>query len=271
MSSGGQFGMAKKGFTGLVGKAAKLGSKVTGIGKPKNDSFNPFKLLSSKDVNKLVKSVPTQKEVTPTTTSKASTKPTILQIILLLIFSFILGTLMFYLNNKGSGSSGIKNGIMVVCIMIAAIGITGFLNLNINIYDLLISSQINILCLFFFLSYIGVTTISSWDLMIDIGTFSRKVLGLITNPTELFNKGFDLIVPTIFMLIPFIILVTNFLKMSGINFIGAVVGAILTALISIVVVYFLWPDNLTTPPIEKNTSSSSGVADKISGWLKKLW
>jgi hypothetical protein len=145
---------------------------------------------------------------------------------------------MFYLNNKDSGSSGIKNGIMVVCIMIAAIGITGFLNMNINIYDLLISSQINILCLFFFLSYIGVTTISSWDLMIDIGTFSSKVLGLITNPTELFNKGFDLIIPTIFMLIPFIILVTNFLKMSGINFIGAVVGAILTALISIVVVYF---------------------------------
>ena len=62
MSSGGQFGMAKKGFTGLVGKAAKLGSKVTGIGKPKNDSFNPFNLLSSKDVNKLVKSKIVYKE-----------------------------------------------------------------------------------------------------------------------------------------------------------------------------------------------------------------
>jgi hypothetical protein len=45
--------------------------------------------------------------------------------------------------------------------------------------------------------------------------------------------------------------------MSGVNFIGAVIGAILTALISIVVVYFLWPDNLTSPPIQKAMSTSN--------------
>jgi len=269
MSSGGQFGMAKKGFTGLVGKAAKLGSKVTGIGKPKNDSFNPFNLLSSKDVNKLVKSIPSQKQVTPTTTSKASTKPTIIQIILLLFFSFLLGTLMFYLNNKDSGTSSIKNIIMVVCIMIAAIGITGFLNLNINIYDLLISSQINILCLFLFLSYIGVTTLGSWDMLLDIGAYAKDILGIFINPTKLFSKGFDLIIPTLFMTIPFIILITNFLKMSGVNFIGAVVGAILTAIISIVVVYFLWPDNLTSSPIQKSmpTSTETSTFKKFINFL----
>jgi len=262
MNSGGAFSLS-----GLTKRAASLGSKALGAAKPKPS--NPLDFLSKMNVNKVAKSIPTQKGVP---TSKTSTKPTILQIILLLIFSFILGTLMFYLNNKQSERSSIKNGVMVVSIMIAAIGITGFLNLNINIYDLLISSQINILCLFLFLSYIGVTSLGSWDMFIDIGTFAGRVVGLITNPTELFSKGFDIIVPTLFMLIPFIILVTNFLKMSGVNFMGAVVGAILTALISIVVVYFLWPDNLTSPPIEKNTSSSSGgVINTVSGWLKKLW
>lgn len=257
MNSGGAFGLTRR-ASGLASKAASLGSRLNPFRR--NPSRTPDLGSLASGLSKIPKNTPTQK------TSTTSTKPTILQIILLLIFSFILGTLMFYLNNKSSGSSGVKNGIMVVCIMIAAIGIAGFLNLNINIYDLLISSQINILCLFFFLSYIGVSTLTSWELFIDIGTFSGKVLGLVTNPTKLFTTGFDIIVPTMFMLIPFIILVTNFLKMSGVNFMGAVIGAILTALISIVVVYFLWPDNLTAPPIEKNTSSSSGgLINRIKG------
>lgn len=259
MNSGGAFGIPN---LGLTKKVTGLASRLNPL-KPKPSSMPDLGSLAS-GLSKIPKNTPTQK------TSTTSKKPTILQIILLLIFSFILGTLMFYLNNKQqSNTSSIKNGIMVVCIMIAAIGIAGFLNLNINIYDLLISSQINIICLFLFLSYIGVTTLTSWELFLDIGTFSGRVLGLITNPTKLFSNGFDIIVPTMFMLIPFIILVTNFLKMSGINFMGAVIGAILTALISIVVVYFLWPENLTAPPIQKNTSSSSGgVVNRISGFIK---
>ena len=60
--------------------------------------------------------------------------------------------------------------------------------------------------------------------------------------------------------------------MSGINFMGAVVGAILTAIVSIAVVYFLWPDNLTSPPIQKNTSSSSGgVVTTIIGSIKNIF
>ena len=262
MNSGGAFGLTRR-ASGLASRAASLGSRFNPF-KPKPSSTPNIGSLAS-GLSKIPKNIPTQKAST-------SKKPTFLQIILLLVFSFILGTLMFYLNNKQSERSSIKNGIMVVSIMIAAIGIAGFLNLNINIYDLLISSQINILCLFLFLSYIGVTSITSFDLFIDIGTFAAKVVGLITNPTQLFSKGFDIIVPTIFMLIPFIILITNFLNMSGVNFMGAVIAAILTAFISIVVVYFLWPDNLTAPPIEKNTSSSSGgIINSMGGFLKRLF
>ena len=188
----------------------------------------------------------------PPTSKGQSTKPTMVQIVFLLIFSFLLGTLMFYLSNKQSNVSSIKSGIMVVCIMISAIAITGALHMNINIYDLLISSQINILCLFLFLSYIGISSFSAWEIFTDIGTYVKDLFSIFSDPTNLYKKGFDIIIPTLFMLIPFIILITNFIKMSGVNFLGAVVGALMTALISIVVVYFLWPDNLTTPPISKS-------------------
>ena len=190
--------------------------------------------------------------------SSPSTKPTILQIILLLLFSFFLGTLMFYLHNKQSDTIAIKNAIMVVCIMISAIGITGFLHLNINIYDLLLASQINILCLFLFLSYIGVTSFGSWGSFLDIGTYVKDLFSVFKEPTKLYSKGYDIIIPTLFMLIPFMVLITNFIKMSGVNFLGAVAGAVLTTVISVAVVYFLWPDNLSSPPISKTAPSSSG-------------
>ena len=71
------------------------------------------------------------------------------------------------------------------------------------------------------------------------------------------------------------VLITNFIKMSGVNFLGAVAGAVLTTVISVAVVYFLWPDNLTKPPIDKGSSSSSGgivssVANSVQNSLSNI-
>jgi hypothetical protein len=224
----------------------KLPSSSMGMPKIPSFDLSKFSKMSSSANN------------SKTNSKTPSTKPTIVQIILLILFSFFLGTLMFYLHNKESNKDAIKNGIMVVCIMIAAIGITGFLHLNINIYDLLLASEINILCLFLFLSYIGVTTFGSWGSFVDIGTYAKDLFSVIKTPTNLYSKGYDIIVPTLFMLIPFIVLITNFIKMSGVNFLGAIVGALLTTVVSVVVVYFLWPENLSQPPIDKGSSSSGG-------------
>ena len=237
MISGGAYGMPKMPSFGMP--------KMPSFGMPKMPSFGMPKM-------------PKPPTAPKTPSKSASTKPTIVQIILLLLFSFFLGTLMFYLSNKQSDTIAIKNGIMVVCIMIAAIGITGFLHLDINIYDLLLASQINILCLFLFLSYIGVTSFGSWGSFVDIGTYVKDLFSVFTNPTKLYSKGYDIIVPTLFMLIPFMVLITNFIKMSGVNFMGAIAGAVLTTVISVAVVYFLWPDNLTKPPIDKTEERSSG-------------
>lgn len=191
-------------------------------------------------------------------TSKPSAKPTITQIVLLIIFSGILGVLLFYLHNHQSTTATIKNSIMVVSIMIAAIGIASFLNRNINIYDFLISSEINILCIFLLLCYIGVTSIFSAGTLVSIGEYFANLLSLTWDPTNLFNKGFSIIMPTLFLLIPIIVLVMNISK--------NILTGLLVLVISSAVVFFLWPENLTASPIgggnEKSTASK--IADAAS-------
>jgi membrane protein YdbS with pleckstrin-like domain len=256
MGSGGAYGLPKMPSIGMP--------KMPSFGMPKMPSFGSPKPPRAPLPPRLPPPPP------PTKSSATSTKPTITQIIFLLIFSFLLGTLMFYLHNKQSNVSSIKNGIMIVCVMISAIAITGALHLNINIYDLLISSQINTLCLFLFLSYIGISSFSAWEIFTDLGTYVKDLFSIFTDPTNLYKKGFDIIIPTLFMLIPFIILVTNFIKMSGVNFLGAVIGAIMTALISIIVVYFLWPENLTKPPISKSGDDPT-FTSRLSNMFNRLF
>jgi hypothetical protein len=198
----------------------------------------------------------------PQGTGKASAKPTITQIILLIVFSGILGVLLFYLHNHQSITTTIKNSIMVVSIMIAAIGIASFLNLNINVYDFLIYSQINILCIFLLLCYIGVTSMFSAGTLVSIGEYFSNLLSLTWDPTNLFKKGFSIIMPTLFLLIPIIVLVMNISK--------NIITGLLVLVVSSAVVFFLWPDNLTASPIGggKEQSTASKVADTISSVVK---
>jgi hypothetical protein len=193
-----------------------------------------------------------------------SNKPTITQIILLIVFSTILGILLFYLHNHQSNVATIKNSIMVVAIMIAAIGLASFLNLNINIYDFLISSQINILCLFLLLCYIGVTSFTSLGTFASIGEYFYDLVSLLWDPTNLFKKGFSIIMPTIFLLIPIVVLVMNLTK--------NVFTGILVLVVSTAVVYFLWPENLTSPPIGGGNEQSltSRVGDAASNALGSI-
>lgn len=202
------------------------------------------------------------------TTSKPSNIPSIIQIVLLIIFSGILGILLFYLHNHQSITTTIKNSIMVVTIMIAAIGLAGFLNLNINVYDFLISSQINILCIFLLLCYIGVTSVSSAGTFVSIGEYFYDLLSLLWDPTNLFKKGFSIIMPTIFLLIPIIVLVMNLTK--------NVFTGLLVLVVSTAVVYFLWPENLTAPPIgggnqQSTASKVAGAASSAIGSVLKVF
>lgn len=200
----------------------------------------------------------------PQTTQGTSNKPTIIQIALLIVFSGILGILLYYLHNHQSNVATIKNSVMVVSIMIGAIGLASFLNLNINVYDFLISSQINILCIFLLLCYIGVTSLSSLGSFVSISEYFFDLVSLLWNPTNLFKKGFSIIMPTIFLLIPIIVLIMNITKNAF--------TAILVLIVSVAVVYFLWPEDLTTPPIGGGNEQSltSRVADSASSALSSV-
>jgi len=197
-------------------------------------------------------------------TTNNNNKPTILQIVLLIVFSLILGILLFYLHNHQSNVATIKNSIMVVSIMIAAIGLASFLHLNINVLDFLISSEINVLCIFLLLCYIGVTSFSSLGTFVSIGEYFWDLISLLWDPTNLFKKGFSIIMPTIFLLIPIIVLVMNITK--------NLFTGILVLVVSTAVVYFLWPEDLTSPPIGGGNEQSltSKVADAASSAVSSV-
>ena len=148
--------------------------------------------------------------------------------------------------------------------MIAAIGLAGFLNLNINVFDFLISSQINILCIFLLLCYIGVTSFSSAGTFVSIGEYFMDLFSLLWDPTNLFKKGFSIIMPTLFLLIPIIVLVMNITK--------NVFTGILVLVVSTAVVYFLWPENLTAPPIGGGNEQSlvSRAAGAVSSAVNSV-
>lgn len=196
----------------------------------------------------------------PTSASKSLNLPTLMQIVLLTVFSFILGVLLFYLHNKESKVTAIKNSILVVSLMIGAIGVASFLNLNINVYDFLIGSQINILCIYLLLCYIGVTSLFSASTFWNILEYFKDLFGVLINPTTLFSKGFDIIMPTIFLLIPIIVLITNLTK--------NIFTGLLIIVVSSAVVYSLWPENLKSPPIGGGSQTSvgstvAGVVDSV--------
>jgi len=174
--------------------------------------------------------------------SNSGDKPTIANIIMLIILSAVLGILLFYLHNKESNSAALKNAIFVVLFMVSVIAVTKFLHLGVNIWEVIIVSEINILCLVFFLSYLSITTIFSMDSFWNILSYMKDLFGIIIHPTDLFKKGFDVIIPTIFLTIPIIVLITNITK--------NLFAGLFIVLISCGVVFILWPENLDSPIVE---------------------
>jgi len=207
MSSGGAFGFPRK--------PSLSAPKMPNIGKIPSGPKNASKASSSGD------------------------KPTIANIVMLIAFSGILGILLFYLHNKESNAAAIKNGMFVVLFMISIIAVAKFLHLGVNIWDVIIASEINILCLVFFLSYLSITTIFSIDSFWNILSYMKELFGIVIHPTEIFSKGFDIIVPTIFLTIPIIVLITNITK--------NLFAGLFIVLISCGVVFILWPENLDSP------------------------
>jgi hypothetical protein len=152
------------------------------------------------------------------------------------ILSIFIGIFFMYIHKKDESYnfSSFQQIATVVAIIVAGLGISYLMKFD--LLNFIISSQINILCFYFIISYTSLTSFFT-----DVGFFDGlyHVLStfgdILADPTTIFDKGFGLIIPLILFIIPLIVLVYNFTQNIGL--------AILVVITSLAVTLALYPKN----------------------------
>lgn len=172
--------------------------------------------------------------------NRMESQPIWLKIVILLIVTSFVGVLFAYIHKKEStfGFETLNQGLIVVAIVVIGLAIAYFMKFD--MIDFLISSQVNLLCFYFLISYAGLTALLSaegfFNNFLSIFTTAGQI---IADPTQIFEKGFSLIIPIIFFLIPLIVLLKNatqniFLALASVATAAAIV-------------YILYPKNNVNP------------------------
>lgn len=172
--------------------------------------------------------------------SKLESQPIWVKIVTLVVLTCFIGIFFAYIHKKESafGYDSLMQGLIVVCIFLVGLGLS-FL-LKYDILDFVISSQINILCLFFLVSYAGLTALLTTDGFIENFLSIFTTFGqIIKDPTQIFEKGFSIIIPIVFFLIPLFVLLNNATK--------NIYLALTVLATSAGVVYVLYPKNKANP------------------------
>ena len=186
----------------------------------------------------------------------------IFQYITLGVLTAFIAVLFTYIFNKDKafGFDATDKGIIVACLVLVGVG--GSYLLNANIIDFLISSQINILCVYLLVSYVGLSSFSGENSWVSLITFSRTVASIVVDPTNIFKKGYSLIIPLVLLIIPLLVLLYNFTK--------NIFVALLVLGVSIGVVYTLYPKNNVTP-ITGGTQLIGGTGPTcVDHWYQNL-
>jgi hypothetical protein len=179
-------------------------------------------------------------KATQSAANNLESQPIWLKIVILLIVTGFVGILFAYIHKKEStfGFNTLNQGLIVVAIVVIGLGLAYFMKFD--KIDFLISSQINLLCFYFLISYAGLTALLTPDgffsNFLDIFVTAGQI---ISDPTQIFEKGFSLIIPIIFFLIPLIILLKNATKN-----IWLALASVATAA---GIVYILYPKNNVNP------------------------
>ena len=194
--------------------------------------------------------------------TKLESQPIIAKIITLLVLTVFVGIFFAYIHKKEStfGFDSLQQGLIVAAIVIAGIGLS-FL-LKYDMLDFIISSEINLLCFYFLISYAGLTSILTpsgfFDHFLDIFITLGQI---IADPTTIFEKGFSLIIPIVLFLVPLIILINNATKNIWL--------ALMVVATSAGVVYVLYPKN-NINPIPGGTGFDIGTAGCKENWYE-VW
>ena len=163
----------------------------------------------------------------------------IFQYVVLAVLTFFIGVLFTYIFNKDKvlGFDAMDKGIVVVCMVL--IGLGGSYIFKANLIDFLISSEINILCIYLLISYIGITTFSGSSPWLATLKFFRTISNIVVDPTNIFKTGYSLIIPLILLVIPLLVLIYDFTK--------NIYMTILVLGVSAGIVYTLYPKNNAIP------------------------
>ena len=161
------------------------------------------------------------------------------QIVTLTFFSLLLGILFYYIFKRQTDfgiDASSKIMISVVLLVVAFVITQSF---KLNVMDFIISSEINILCMYLMLCYIGFTYAAYSDPIGTLFTFTGNLFSILVDPTTIYSSGFSLIMPIILFVIPILVLLYDATK--------SLLNAFITLGISVVIVYFLYPTNNIVP------------------------
>jgi multisubunit Na+/H+ antiporter MnhC subunit len=184
------------------------------------------------------------------------------KIVSFIVMTVFIGIFFAYMHKKESsfGADGLAQGLIITAIAIVGLVFSRFLKYD--MFDYIISTQQNIICLFFLISYSGITSLFTPSGFIDHFLDIFIVFGqILADPTVIFDKGFSLIVPIIFFMIPLFILINNLTKNIWL--------ALMVIASSAGVVYVLYPKN-NVNPIPGGAAFDIGSSGCKENWYE-IW
>ena len=237
-SGGGVFSKLKSGASSLAGKAKGAVGSLAGKAKGAAAAASLFAM------GKMMPKMPGLPGLNMAGVKGAANnlekQPMFAKIATLVVLSLFIGIFFMYIHKKESafGYDSIMQGLIVVCIVLVGLGLTYYIKYD--MIDFIISSQTNILCIYFLVSYAGLTSLLTpsgffghfFDIFIAVGQ-------IISDPTTIFEKGFSLVIPIVFFIIPLLVLINNATKSIWL--------ALLVFATSVGVVYVLYPKNSVNP------------------------
>ena len=216
MDTSGGFGLSS-----LKGKTSGLKGKLSGKVQGAKDkaataalmgsmsSMNPFGKKGKSNPASMLGSLTS---TTGTTPAQSGSKLTLaLKVIIFVVATLFISLFAIYTikKNHDFNTNNILKIVFVSLILIVALFAAAWMkNLSLTL-DILISSEINILCFYMILTYTTLTTLFSDGIFNALKTSFSFIKNIASNPTSMFENSGATFIPVFFFIIPSIILLYN--------------------------------------------------------------
>ena len=194
----------------------------------------------------------------------------VFKIALLLFTTVLIGIFFSYIhNNEVAFGANVFDQVLVITSLVVA-GLAISYIFKFGSIDFIISSEINILSFYMLASYIGLSSMASKGFFTTFLDMFKNAYDILTHPTQLFTKGFSVLVPLLLFIIPIFVLLFDATKSIFLPFV--VLG------ISVGIVYILYPKNSVDPisggigsTTTKDTAAKACVSSNLSYFNPLNW